>query len=76
MTHPRVVRWWVVELDGLRVDGPDGHRLGQRGLLSLPGVQAGPQNDTKEAKRLKKGSFSQTLIKAKKPENHMQISIT
>ena len=39
-------------------------------------LEVGPQNGKKEAKRLKKGSFSQTLIKAKKPENHMQISIT
>ena len=72
------MRWWVVELDGLHVDGPDGHRLGHRGLLSLPGVQAGPQKATKGAK-VSKGAvlvkiphIAKSLVEE---ENHMQIRV-
>ena len=56
----------VVELDGLRVDRAGGHRHGRRGLLRLPGVQAGPQKATKGAKSVQKAALLRFPLKEQK----------
>ena len=49
----------MLGLDGLSVDGPDGRRLGRRGLPKLPGVQSGTQSASKGAKAPQKGKQCQ-----------------
>ena len=68
----KVVRWWVVELDGLRVDVPSGRRLGHWGVLRLPGVQAGPKTPQKVPVLVKIPLIAKSQVKE---ENHMQIRV-